>query len=456
MAEDLTRPRQTRQQGDARRGTSSITRRRFITRTAGLAALASLGVGGLAACGGGEERAAQSGPVTIEYWHVNDETFGLPTIRDLVREFNEANPGVTVRERFQPDSYVGLLENLQTAQAAGNTPDVAQIGYDFRNYVASNFEYVPAEELAQQYGPDDPFGGFQENLLDLGRVDGRQVGVPYVLSVPMFFYNPDLMSKAGLDPDELPQNWEEWERAAQTVRDELDMPTICFGMTEAGIYWTQAMVESNGGEMLVCQDGQAGAAFTSREAVEAMSFWSGLGEREMALYLLKDQAEQTFLAGEVPVLVYFSSAINSYQDQANFDVGGAIFPGFGGDDPQLPGGGNNLFVFSEDDAKREAAWKFVQFLTAPDGLGTWLDATGYLPTRADMEVEKDDPVFQVALDASRFVVPWFSFPGANGFQANQALHGAEEGIARGEDDAGEALDAAAEEVNGLIEGEPCP
>lgn len=83
-------------------GGARITRREFIRRSAGAAALAGLGAGGLSACGSGDDSAAQGesrGTTTIEYWHINSETFGGPTLQKLVRKFNEENPDVVVRER---------------------------------------------------------------------------------------------------------------------------------------------------------------------------------------------------------------------------------------------------------------------------------------------------------------------------------------------------------------------
>jgi len=36
------------------------------------------------------------GPVTLQYWHINTEAFGLPALRELIREFERRNPGIKV------------------------------------------------------------------------------------------------------------------------------------------------------------------------------------------------------------------------------------------------------------------------------------------------------------------------------------------------------------------------
>ncbi|MCS7058268.1 MAG: ABC transporter substrate-binding protein, partial [Meiothermus sp.] len=59
------------------------------------------------------------GPITLQYWHINTEAFGLPALRELIRVFEQRNPGIKVEERFHANAYTGLLQNLQAALAAG-------------------------------------------------------------------------------------------------------------------------------------------------------------------------------------------------------------------------------------------------------------------------------------------------------------------------------------------------
>lgn len=440
-------------------GSGRLTRREFIRRGAGAAVVAGFGMGGLAACGG-EERGGTGGasqePVTIEYWHINNETLGGPALQELVGRFNERGGSVTVRERFHgEESTTSLLEDLQTSLAAGNEPpDVAQIGYDQLNYVANNFEFVPAEELAQRYGPDDYFSAFPNNLLKLGQADGRQVGVPYGLSEPILFCNADLLLEAGLDPGDLPRTWDSWKGALRTAREGLGRAGMCFRTTPGQVYWTQAIVGSAGGTMLGCQDGQAVASFDGADAVGAMGSWAELFEEELALYLIVEQAEQAFVGGEAAVIATYSSLLEGLREQSDFEFRSVPFPRFGDRPPVLPGAGADLFVFSKDEARQEAAWEWVRFLLSPENLQLYTEATGFLPTRDGVEVP-EDPVRRVPVDQLPYVEPWFSFPGPNGLQAAQELYDAQEAIAKGQTEPREAMERAAADVDGLIEGQPC-
>jgi len=440
---------------------SGITRREFVRRSFGMATLAGLGAGGLAACGGAEEAATRSGssngPVEIEYWHINTETFGGPAVKELVRRFNEQNPDVRVRDRFH-DGYTALLENLQTSVASNNPPDVSQVGYNYLNYVAGNFPIVPVEELAGEYGEDGLFEGFPENILELGRVEGGQAGMPYGLSVLVVYYNADILTRAGLDPGDAPRDWAGWEEAARAVREETGDAAVNFQQFPGDNFVIQAMIESNGGRMLGCEGGQAAATFDGPEGVEAMGFWADLVERDLALNVQTEQSEQAFLSGNVATLIVSIASRASLEDQASFDLRGAPFPSFGGKERRLPSGGNNLFVFSPDDAKREAAWRFLRFLESSEALNTWVEETGYLSPREGLaeDFTRRNPIQAVAAEQLPIVVPWVSFPGREGLQASQIMYDATQAILGGQTEVEEGLNGATEEVNGLIEGEPCP
>ena len=48
------------------------------------------------------------------------------------------------------------------------------------------------------------------NVLSLAQTDdGKQIGLPYSVSVPVLFYNPEIFEKAGLDPNNPPKTWAE-------------------------------------------------------------------------------------------------------------------------------------------------------------------------------------------------------------------------------------------------------
>ncbi len=161
-----------------------------------------------------ETGVAAQEPITIEYWHINSESFGGPTVKELVAEFESQNPGIRVNEQFQPNSYTGLLQNVQTRLAAQNPPDVAQIGYLFVDYVSENFPIKPINELVEEYDGQAMLDAVEENVINLSSRNGSLIGMSYSLSNTITYYNADMFEQAGLDPDSPPVTWEEWYEAA--------------------------------------------------------------------------------------------------------------------------------------------------------------------------------------------------------------------------------------------------
>lgn len=80
--------------------------------------------------------------VQIEYWHVASESFGGTTVKELVADFNAKHPNIQVVEKYNPDMYKGLTQNLQAAIASGKNPDVVQMGWSYLNYAAENLKYT--------------------------------------------------------------------------------------------------------------------------------------------------------------------------------------------------------------------------------------------------------------------------------------------------------------------------
>lgn len=440
------------------RRNGGLTRKEFIYRGAGVVALAGFGVGNLVGCGGGESQ----GSGEIEYWHINTESFGGPTTRDLVARFQEQNPDITITERFQDGSYSGLLENLQTSLASGQPPDVAQIGYPYMNYVAENFPYASVEDLVQDYGDNGLYDGIPENILELGRVGGRQVGMPYSVSNAVMYYNADDFSRAGLDSDNPPQTWEEWREAMRTINEELDKPGLWIYTIDDN-WGTESMIKSNGGQMLGCEGGEAAAAFDGPEAVEAVQFWADMIEEGIVLNTLYDAGVQAFLSQGVSAAVDTIADRGNFQDQASFDLRATAFPSFGGQEPRLPAGGNSLFVFSQDGAKQQAALRFIEFLTSPESLTTWTQGLGYVPIREGMADDpqylgdfiKENPIQRVAVDQTPLVGPWTSFPGPEGLEVTKTLFSATQEVLNGERSAEDGLSRAAGEVNRSLQGQGC-
>lgn len=418
----------------------------------------------LAACkdseGGsaGTDAAASGEKVKIEYWHVNAETQGGKTVEELVEEFNAQSDTVEVVAKFNPDMYKGLMQNLQAEAAAGNAPAVVQIGWAFLDYFSNNFSYVEPQSIIDQHFEEDKTfltDHFLPNVMDLAKnSEGSQVGIPYSLSNPVLYINRDLLREAGLDENG-PKTWQEVQEFSEVIKEETGK--YGFYLQEPADNWaTQALLESNGAQMIT--DGKA--TFASAEGIEAYSLWADMiVKEETALHIGWDQGIQSFIDGSVAMLYTTIAQRSNVQNNAQFDVATVKSPAWEGKEVKLPAGGAMLAVTAQEEEQQKAAWEFMKFLYSVESVAKWTEGTGYVPPRegvADAEnglkqFLEENEMMQAAVDQMDVIVPWTSFPGDAGLQAEQLLLDVRDQILGGTITVEEGLTTTQEAINKLLE-----
>ena len=425
------------------------------------AAMVSLmAVGLVAGCGGDKKKSADNGKkVQIEYWHVAAESFGGATVKELVADFNKTHPNIEVTAKYNPDMYKGLTQNLQAAIASGKNPDVVQMGYSFLNYAAENLQYTDLNKAFKEAG-DENFmkDNFLPNVLNLAQTeDGKKIGLPYSVSVPVLYYNPEIFAKAGLDANNPPKTWDEVSKAAKQIKDKTG--NMGFFMQEYADNWAQqGLIESNGGQMLKKVNGKVQAGFDSPEAAQAYQLLADMVKNGSGLHATNEEGFQAYLSGKLGMVCTTIGKRANFEKSAKFPVKAVPFPAFTGKEVKIPAGGNFLMVFSKDAAKQKAAIEFIKYLESPEALAKWSTGTGYLPPRKGVaddpkgfkKLADENPNIKMALNEMKKVSKWASFPGANGLQAEQLLIDVRDVILSGKMSAADALHQTAEKVNKLL------
>lgn len=426
--------------------------KKFIKKAISLAMVAMTS---LSMIPGGVTASAQE-KVQINYWHVNADTQGGKTVDELVKKFNESQDEIEVVATFNPDMYKGLMQNMQAAVAGGNTPDVVQIGWAFVDYFSENFEYNTPQSIIDQFDAENKNyleDNFLENVLDLAvNKDGELVGLPYSISNPVLYINKDLLKEAGLDENG-PKTWEEVREFAKTVKEQTGK--YGFYLQQPADNWaTQALLESNGANFI--EDGKA--AFASPEGIEAYKLWADMvNEDQTAVNLPWDQGVQSFIQGEVAMLFTTIAQRTNVQSNAQFDVATITAPSWGDKDIRIPAGGAMLVLTSQDEAKKEATWKFMKFLYENENVLAWTEGTGYVPSTATVkdsdEMKKfleENPMMGAAMVQMDKVNKWASFPGQAGLEAEQMLLDMRDAILTGKKTVEEALPETQDAINNLL------
>ncbi|SDD21612.1 ABC transporter substrate-binding protein [Auraticoccus monumenti] len=185
-------------------------------RAAAAVALTLSGALVLSACGGGGGEEGAEGPVTLDFafWG-NDARAAMYT--EAIDAFTQQNPDVTVNVQFL--GFPEFWERRQVEAAGGDLPDVMQFDY---SYLRQYGEEGMLLELDEYVGNGLETSTLDPAVLDTGKVDGTQYGVPTSTNAWTLFQNDDLLAEAGVDPYPGGGSWEEYNAWSKSVTEATD------------------------------------------------------------------------------------------------------------------------------------------------------------------------------------------------------------------------------------------
>ncbi|URN15876.1 MULTISPECIES: extracellular solute-binding protein [Streptomyces] len=347
--------------------------RRGIAATALVAGVALVAT----ACGGGDT-AKTGGPVTITWWDTSDATNEAPTYRKLIERFEAAHKDVKVT--YQNVPFAEAEQKYKTAAQAGNAPDVLRADVGWTAGLAENRYLAPLDGTPAV----KEIGSFNKNLVEGARVDGKLYGVPQVTDALALLYNKDVLAKAGVQP---PKTWAELSTAAKTIKRKTGVDGIYLNPDS---YFALPFLYGEGGAMLdtgakkITVDDAAGQKAV-RTAVDLIRSGAAVKPDFTDGY---SNMQAAFKDGRVAMVVNgpWSTADDltgkAFRNKDNLGV--APVPAGSAGKAGTPTGGHNLVVYNGSDAPRkEAAQKFVAFMTSAASQEFAATETGVLPTRDD-------------------------------------------------------------------------
>lgn len=294
-------------------------------------------------------RAAET--VTLEFWELS---VGEELMRSLLDRFERQNPGVKVR--FQQLSWDFGLDKIITSIAAGNPPDVIELGTDWVPQFSSS---GVLSDLTAELAP------LKEQFLlwDTVTYKNRLYGMPWLAGTRILFYNRELFVKAGLNPDKPPATWKELAEAAKAV-DDLGPNIYGIGLHVGEPYspWQEFLpfAWGNGGEVL--DPNWSRCLLDQPPTVEALKFYRSL--KPYALVQRQEQVNQLFAEGRIGIQLsgtWNFAGIPRLNPTLNYGVG--LIPR-----PDHPKGihaafaGGEVLVIPKSTRHREEALKLVRFL----------------------------------------------------------------------------------------------
>ena len=420
------------------------------SRAGGALALAALM--GVSACGVGtpadtqptatqvpELAAGQQVSIVFESYNFGLAGAWTDTFNALIAQFEKQYPNIKVTPQkpqgSDPNPAHNAAPSVQTETAAGNPPDVAQLGFDTLTYAAQSLGAQPLTDLFGKTELDNEFGGqypYAAPIRSIGDVNGKTYGVPFVLSTPVLYYNATLFQQAGLDPNNPPKTWADVQADGQKIKQATGKDGAYVDcLTKSASDWCfQSLVRSNDGHVLSA-DGKT-LTYADQPTVQAVKSMQDLVTAGAMPKLSQLQATQAFPRGDLGMMLESSAVQGTFQKGAQggkWDLRAAPLPSFTGRQAVPTNSGASLFVFSKDPAKQRAAWDLIKFLTSPQSYDMITSKIGYLPLRLDLLSDPahlqswaaQNPMIKPNVDQLAHVEPWVAFPGSNFQQIRDSM-----------------------------------
>jgi multiple sugar transport system substrate-binding protein len=384
-----------------------LSRRDFLkVGGAGLAGAALLGAAG---CGGGEE----SGGATELYFTGPPDTSG--TTQKLIKQYNEKNKGKYNVIFQQGNADTGQrLDKLRTQfQAGGENIDVILGDVIWTAELAASGWISDLSERFPKSTQQEYLPGSVEAIT----FGGKPYGMPWFTDTGLLYYRKDLLKKSGYNGP--PKTWEELKQMTMKVRREADTK---FGFvfqgakSEAGLCDGCEYIWGHGGNILDPND-PSKVVVDSPQAIaglktERSMITDGISPEAVTVYE-EPETEGEFLNGDAVFLrnwpyVYGLIGTSDYPKLNTDQVGVSELPSSDGKPGNGTVGDQPLYI-SASSKYPDAAWKFIEFLSATEQQKLRALEGSYLPTRSalydDPEIQDTVPVVALAKQALQHTRP---------------------------------------------------
>lgn len=358
---------------------------------------------------------AQENAITLDFYYPTAVDAPINEIMEgYAQQFEAANPGVDINPVYT-GSYTDTRQAIQTELQGGSAgPDVGVLLSTDLYSLAEEGYVVPVEECFAGAENSEAFFGdffpaFMANSMD---EEGTVWSIPFQRSTPILYYNKDLFEQAGLDPEQPPRNREELLEYAQ----QLNIPGERWGLLipVAGgfpIWIFESFAMANGSPLGGGSPAQVN--FNTPEVADALQFLVALGTEYGVMPAGGSAWGDTptaFTSGQAAMIYHTTGTLTNILANADFEVGTAFLPsGPAGEDGTgygTPTGGGNLYLFANTSPEeRDAACRWIEFLSSAEIQADWTANTGYIAvTQSAWDTEtlqnlvEERPQYAVARD----------------------------------------------------------
>jgi multiple sugar transport system substrate-binding protein len=441
-----------------------LRRRDFLLRSAALAGASLLGSRSLAFAQDAsptaepEEvtaREAVEGKLNISWWSHNNPAFVAANL-EMIDRFQAANPDVNITYQYFP--YDIFISKLQAGYNSGTVADIQQM---FGTWVTqyAGFGLLDPVPANLSEGMADRF--FEAAIGAYG-VNGQYYGMPkeFNLENGSMLTNPALLEEAGVT--DAPATWQDLMDNAVKATKYDDQGRI----TQAGF-----LMAGNDAItfLFLAMILQQGATYWADDGIH-VNFQTEAAQKawqaETDIVTKYHVEDETSIPNEDRYVVFFQGkAAMCMVGPWAIAVGQTDYPDLEFDYINMPTFEGTEYRFAAESGwgevvnanapaeNKEAAWRFIDFMSQPDNLRDWNMATYTIPATQAL---LDDPAILDAaplMQASFNVLPFGQWIGAvqDRDRFFRAIHDAFTAVGLGQMDAPAALLQAEQQINQMID-----
>ena len=314
------------------------------------------------------------------------------TYPDLIKAWEAKNPGYKVNVELV--GWTQCQDKVTTLAAAGTPVALAYVGSRTLKQFADSDLIVPVPYT------DEEKAAYYPHILDTVTYNGQQWGIPTAFSTKAIYWNKDLFTKAGLDPNKPPTTWDELLSDAKTIKEKTGVPG--YGLPAKTMDNTMHQflhyVYTNNGSVT---DDQGNITLDSPENLAALEFIKSIvpySEDGPSAY---EQNDMTTLFSDGKVAMIEQGPWGRNQIAKTINWGVAPLPV----GPSAKGPGTLLITDSlaifKGTGVEDKAMDLAKFLTNPENQFTYEKTHGLTPLRpvaGVADLVKEDPSWKPFLD----------------------------------------------------------
>lgn len=350
-------------------------------------------------------------PVTIEFWHAMSGD-RIDLIQGIVDKFMAANPNITVKVQYT-GSYDDTLNKVKAAYKAGNAPAV------FHSYEVGTLGMInsgmikPVDDLATEYNLPVDWDNFFTPVQSYYKYQGKHYSMPFNSSTPLLYYNKTLFKKAGLDPDNPPETFQQIRDAAIALQKIGIAKPITWNLHD---WYFEEFLCLQDAPFVNSDNGRGAelptkALFNSEYGKRALDWWIGLYNDGLFNDVGPGWSNHraAFGSGDAAIILSSSSDVNLLSKalaQKGWEMGTGFIPHPEGSKGGVAIGGGSLWITNKLTPEQElATLKLVEFIANDESQTAWHKGTGYFPvTKSAMNKLdsegwfKENPNYKTAFD----------------------------------------------------------